>query len=138
MENKLNIVIAEDDQDDAEFIHSSFLESGQFNSIHLVEDGEELIHFLNSAFPPPDLILMDLNMPKKNGYDVLLEISQNLNHQKIPVFIYSTSTNPSYMEKCYELGAKAFLVKPFCLEDYKKLPYKMLDLFYEIEQENLK
>ena len=126
----MHIVIAEDDEDDAELIHLSFKKSGYFHTIDHVGNGVELLEFLNKTrLTPPHIILTDLNMPKKNGYEALQEISQDQDFCKIPVFVYSTTVNPSYVSRCKELGAKDFLIKPFNLEEIDGMPRRILEFF---------
>lgn len=124
----LHILIAEDDEDDAEMVLFSFKKSGHFSKIDLVKNGVELMEFLKrSRKRPPHVILTDLNMPKKNGYESLVEISADDDFSRIPVFVYSTTVNPLYALKCKELGAKDFIIKPFHLEEIENMPSRLVE-----------
>ncbi len=124
----LHILIAEDDNDDAELINLSFGKCGFYKKIDIVGNGVELMQFLNNhRHEPPHLILTDLNMPKKNGYESLLEISADKDFSKIPVFVYSTTINPIYALKCKALGAKDFFVKPFNLDEIELMPFRLVE-----------
>lgn len=122
----LHIIIAEDDIDDGEIIEQSFLKHPSFSKISLVKNGKELLEFLKSTHQKPDVILTDINMPIINGIEALAEISINAELNKITAFAYSTSINPTYESKCLKYGVKAFLVKPFVLEEFDEIPNKII------------
>jgi CheY-like chemotaxis protein len=121
---KCVVLMAEDDEDDRFFMKAAF-ESAVFpGSLHFVENGKELIDYLlghskyhdRASFPMPDLILLDLNMPVKNGFKALEEIRSNEKLQYIPIIIVSTSDDPGVVAKGYKMGANAFVRKPDKLE----------------------
>jgi CheY-like chemotaxis protein len=120
------ILIAEDDADDRFLLKSAFEENGFNDKLHFVENGVELVEYLNSCLSKgneealPRFILLDLNMPKKDGREVLKEIKQNVNFQKIPVIIFSTTNNEQEMRRCYELGANSYITKPNSFESLIK------------------
>ncbi len=122
----LYILIAEDDEDDAETIKETFENHESFYKVVLVKNGEELIRFLNNNKTQlPDVILTDFNMPFKNGYEALLDISKDADLRSIPVFIYSTTINPTYVDQCKAIGARDFLTKPFNLNHFTSIPEKI-------------
>ena len=120
------ILIAEDDADDRFLLQAAFEENGFKDVLHFVENGVELIEYLNAvsenkdAVKMPRFILLDLNMPKKDGREVLKEIKQNTLLKKIPVIIFSTTNNEHEMRKCYELGANSYITKPNSFENLVK------------------
>jgi len=120
------ILIAEDDTDDRFLLRSAFKENGFNDTLHFVENGVELIDYLLSTAQPgadirlPRFILLDLNMPKKDGREVLREIKQNPQFKKIPVIIFSTTNNEQEMRRCYELGANSYITKPNSFESLIK------------------
>lgn len=123
----LHVLIAEDDGDDADIIRLSFEKCNSFNKVNLVKNGEQLLTFLNdNRHGLPDIILTDLNMPKKNGYEAMVDIANDLEFKKIPLFVYSSTINPIYASKCKDLGAKDFLVKPFSLFDFDNIPNQII------------
>jgi len=123
----LHIIIAEDDYDDADVICESFNKSPDFVKVSLVGNGEELLNYLkNSSNAIPDVILTDINMPIIDGIEALQEISNNDKLNKIPCFVYSTSINPAYKEKCDLLGVKGYLIKPYSIEEFDEIPRKIL------------
>ena len=122
----LNIVIAEDDEDDYLLITESLKKANNIGSIHWAKDGEELMSFLDDCEKPdadlrekPSLIILDLNMPKKDGRETLSEIKSNPKRQSIPVIILTTSKAESDIRQAYQLGANSFIQKPFKYNDFK-------------------
>jgi two-component system response regulator len=119
----LYILIAEDDADDRFLLQTAFVENGFEDRLQFVENGVEVmehLHALKTGGEPsaqlPRFILLDLNMPKKDGREVLKEIKQNPEWKKIPVVIFSTTSNEQEMLRCYELGANSYVTKPNSFE----------------------
>ena len=123
MDNQLaskpfRIWIADDDFEDFQLIKKTFQENKQNVLLSHVEDGQYLIDILkaqskNNKFGDlPNLILLDLNMPRKDGLEVLKEIKENKILCKIPIIIFTTSKTPKDIEKAYELGASCYVSKP--------------------------
>src|SRR3982751_355075 len=119
------ILIADDDFEDFLLIKTTF-ETNDLNNVHLshVEDGQYLIDILraqgkyNKFGELPNLILLDLNMPRKNGFEVLKEIKDNENLKKIPIIIFTTSQTVRDIDKAYELGANCYISKPQTVGDW--------------------
>lgn len=120
------ILIAEDDADDRFLLQSAFEENGYTDVLYFVENGVELIEYLQKLIngakdlKAPKFILLDLNMPKKDGREVLKEIKQNDSLKRIPVIIFSTTNNEQEMRRCYELGANSYITKPNSFENLIK------------------
>lgn len=119
----ITILIAEDDPDDQLLTREALEESRIANTIHFVEDGQELLDYLrhNGAYaqtapPRPDLILLDLNMPRKDGREALAEIKTDSNLHMIPVVVLTTSKADEEVVRAYNLGANSFIVKPVSFE----------------------
>lgn len=114
------ILVAEDDIDDRFLLETAFAEKGYNEKLTFVENGIELIDFLNNQLSEngqlpgnlPRFILLDLNMPKKDGREALKEIKQDLRFKKIPVIVFTTNKNENEIRRCYELGANTYVVKP--------------------------
>ncbi|WP_264537411.1 response regulator [Flavobacterium sp. N1736] len=131
--NNLHIIIAEDDEDDADVITEIFKKNPNFDKVSLVSNGEELLNYLkNSSNEVPDVILTDINMPIVDGIEALQEILNTDVLKTIPCFIYSTSINPAYKEKCDLLGVKAYLIKPYSIEGFEEIPKQIIKI---IEQQ---
>ena len=120
------ILIAEDDADDRFLLQAAFEENGFKDKLQFVENGVEIIDYLNdimtrdSVINYPRFILLDLNMPKKDGREVLKELKQPPELKKIPVVIFSTTKNEQEMRRCYELGANSYITKPNSFESLLK------------------
>lgn len=119
-EKTITILIAEDDPDDRLIVKDAFEEARVYNIIHYVEDGEELMDYLYSrgkySWPNnmlrPDIILLDLNLPKMSGQDALREIKSNLNLRQIPIIILSTSEREEDIRLMYDMGVNSYISKP--------------------------
>ncbi|MFG4004051.1 response regulator [Flavobacterium aquidurense] len=127
--HNLHILIAEDDSDDADIISDAFTKNTNFEKVNLVANGEELLNYLkNSSNKIPDVILTDINMPIVDGIEALQEILNTTELKNIPCFVYSTSINPAYKEKCDLLGIKAYLIKPYSIEGFDEIPKSILSM----------
>jgi len=127
--NNLHIIIAEDDCDDADIICHTFNKNPDFNKVSLVANGEELLNYLkDTSNEIPDVILTDINMPILDGIEALQQILNTNNLKNIPCFVYSTSINPAYKEKCDLLGVKAYLIKPYSIEAFDEIPKSILSI----------
>jgi CheY-like chemotaxis protein len=116
----IHILIAEDDAEDRMLTTEAMNESRLVNRIDFVEDGEELMDYLNNIgkysdsknYPLPGLILLDLNMPRKDGREALREIKSSPHLKKIPVIILTTSKAEEDIIRTYDLGVNSFITKP--------------------------
>lgn len=113
------ILMADDDPDDRMLTRDAFAECGVTNTLVFVEDGEELIDYLRKRgkfashdAPRPGLILLDLNMPRKNGREVLKELKTDAELCRIPVVVLTTSQAEEDVSRAYQLGANSYITKP--------------------------
>lgn len=111
---KRYIYIADDDEDDRALLTEAIMEVDPFVLLKVAEDGMQMMDLLKTVSDPlPEVILLDINMPKKNGFDCLEEIRKHDGDIKeVPVIILSTSSDPANIEKAKELGASFYAVKP--------------------------
>ncbi|EGI75107.1 MULTISPECIES: response regulator [Pseudoalteromonas] len=116
----ITILMADDDEDDRLLTQDALAESRVLNELHFVEDGVELLEYLErkgkfedkTVSPRPGLILLDLNMPRMDGREALEAIKGNPNLKGIPVVILTTSKQEEDMVKGYNLGAASYITKP--------------------------
>lgn len=116
----IRIVVADDDADDRLMIKDAFEESKLGNPVDFVEDGVELMEYLNrqgkwahlANQPFPGFILLDLNMPRKDGRTALKEIKESAEHHRIPIVILTTSKAEEDIIRTYNLGVNSFICKP--------------------------
>ena len=119
---KYRIIIVENDEDERMFMKEGFDAAGMFEVIAQMQNGDSLFEWLNkSGHNLPDVILSDLNMPGKNGYDIINEIRNNPAWSHIPVIITSTSSTKTIIDKCLSQGASDYIVKPETFVEY--VPY---------------
>jgi len=123
------ILMAEDDMDDRLLVQEALAECKLDNAIRFVGDGEELMDYLlrrgkyitPEAAPRPTFILLDLNMPRKDGCEALREIRAHPDLRRLPVVVFTTSKAESDMEKVYDLGANSFVIKPVAFDALVKI-----------------
>lgn len=116
----ITILMADDDEDDRLLTEEAFIESHLANDLHFVKDGEELMQYLfrqgdyadPKTSPRPGIILLDLNMPRKDGREALAEIKSDPELCRIPVIILTTSKAEEDVIRSYDLGANSFIAKP--------------------------
>ncbi|HIE43805.1 MAG TPA: response regulator [Candidatus Omnitrophica bacterium] len=119
----INILLVEDSPGDVRLLQEAFKESRIHNNLHVVENGVEALLFLRregkyTNAPHPDIILLDLNLPKKAGHEVLSEIKEDPNLRRIPVVILTVSKNEDDIIKSYNLRANCYVTKPTELDDF--------------------
>jgi len=120
MQNPGAILLAEDNDDDIFIIRRAFGQAGLIESLHVVPDGAEAIAYLKGEgkysdrvqHPPPTLLLLDLKMPRKTGFDVLQWIRADPAWRPLRVIVLTTSSDLRDVNRAYQLGANSFLVKP--------------------------
>ena len=116
----VNILMADDDPDDRMMAEKALRESRLTNGLRFVVNGEELMDYLYNRgqyadaalFPTPGLILLDLNMPKRDGREALAEIKADPNLRRIPVVVLTTSTAERDILRSYDLGVNSYITKP--------------------------
>ena len=114
------ILLADDDEDDCFLFQEALSEISLSTRFVTVHDGEELILELTKD-ELPYVLFLDLNMPRKDGFQCLLEIKQNDEFKQLPVVIFSTSYQPEVVNKLYKSGAHYYIRKPSNFEDFKKV-----------------
>ncbi|WP_166966085.1 response regulator [Yeosuana marina] len=115
----IHIILADDDEDDILFFTDAFDELKINTRVNTFNDGEELMNYLNDDESlMPDVLFLDLNMPKKTGIECLREIKTSDKMSGIAIAIYSTSASEEDIEKTFVLGANIYIKKP---NDFKKL-----------------
>jgi len=122
-QKQIEILLAEDNPGDARLTLEAFKEWKLANEIHVVSDGEEALSFLYrkgtyTQAPRPDLILLDLNMPKKGGAEVLADIKSNDDLKRIPTIILTTSKAEQDIFRAYNLHANSYIEKPVEFEKF--------------------
>ena len=130
----MNILVVEDNEAEQEILKEAFKEARIDHDLHMVKDGIEALEFLRMQgdfhdAPEPDLILLDLNMPKRNGLEILPDIKNNTEWEHIPILVYSNSEYNGDICRCYAMGVNAYLVKPVDFQGFMDLAY-VIDVFW--------
>ncbi|MEW5802611.1 MAG: response regulator [bacterium] len=124
----MHILLIEDDPVHIKLVERALKKSGFNNRLTIIQDGEEAFNYLlnqevkspEEEFIYPHLILMDINLPKVNGLEILRRIKQSPKLQYIPVVILTTSSNRTDLEKCYEFHANSYITKPLGYEEFNQ------------------
>lgn len=120
--DQLNILLADDDIDDCHFFKAALDElllSTHYTAVH---DGEKLMKLLtNETEKLPNILFLDLNMPRKNGFECLEEIKKSNELKNLPVVIFSTSLDQSVVSRLYQSGAQFFIRKPSDIRQFQKI-----------------
>jgi len=136
----ITIVLADDDPDDRQLTEEAFTENRLANQLHCVEDGEELMDYLhrrgkfeqhrNEALP--GLILLDLNMPRKDGREALKEIKADPNLRRIPIVVLTTSKAEEDIVRSYDLGVNSYVTKPVTFKSLVELVKVLGRYWFEV------
>ena len=120
----LTVLVADDDEDDRTFIRKAWEKSRVANNLRFVADGEELAEYLNhtgrypdtASAPRPAVILLDLNMPRKDGQESLRDIKADPDLRQIPIVVLTASQAEEDILRSYDLGANSYVTKPVTFE----------------------
>jgi CheY-like chemotaxis protein len=138
--NPITILMADDDADDRELTREALEESRLANDLRFVEDGEQLMAYLRREgqykseqdAPRPGLVLLDLNMPRKDGRTALAEIKADPELRQIPVVILTTSKADEDVYRSYDLGVNSYIVKPVTFEALVDILQTLEKYWFEI------
>lgn len=134
----INICLADDDEDDRLFFTDAFDELKINTKVSTFNDGVELMTYLNHEDSIlPNVLFLDLNMPKKNGVECLLEIKQNEKFNDIAIAIYSTSSSEEHIEETFVNGANIYIKKPNDFEKLKKILSEVVTLNWQYHTSGL-
>lgn len=119
----VEILLVEDSPEDADLTFEALKDAKIRNNLHVVEDGVEAMAFLRqegdyAGVPRPDLILLDFNLPRKDGREVLAEVKADVNLRRIPVVVLTTSQAQEDIIKAYDLNANCYISKPVDYEEF--------------------
>jgi CheY-like chemotaxis protein len=136
----ITILMADDDRDDCLLVKDAFKESRLANDLRFVEDGEELMDYLYHRgkyadvknFPRPGLILLDLNMPRKDGREALKEIKSDSDLKSIPIVVLTTSKQEEDILRSYDVGANSYITKPVTFKELVEVTKSLGKYWLEI------
>lgn len=139
MKNKAEVLLVDDNPADLDLARDLLAESGHPRGISAVTDGEDAVAFLRQqgkyvSAKKPDLIILDLNLPRKNGWQVLEEVKTDPKLCATPVVIFSTSEAKHDIGGCYRLGANSYVRKPGNLHDFMSAIHSIGEFWFEYAQ----
>lgn len=123
MPSAIKILLADDDKEDQLILSDAFEQIGITNVVHFEDNGENALRHLEQCFTSnalPQLIILDLNMPRMNGTQTLRLVKKDDRFKHIPIIIYSTSLNNIEKDECIRLGAHSYIIKPLTFSEYVK------------------
>jgi len=133
----IEILLVEDNPGDIRLTREALRDGKIYNNLYVVRDGVEAMSFLRktgqyTCAPRPDLILLDLNLPRKNGHEVLAEVKTDENLRRIPVVILTTSQAEEDIIKTYDLHVNCYITKPVDLDQFVKIVKSIEDFWLTI------
>lgn len=133
----IEILMVEDNPADVRLTREAFKDAKVLNNLNVVGDGEEAMTYLRkegrySGSPRPDLILLDLNLPKKDGREVLEEIKKDEDLKRIPIVVLTTSDNEKDILKAYNLHVNAYVTKPVVLDQFIRIVEAIEDFWLSV------
>ncbi|MFH1102039.1 MAG: response regulator [Methanobacteriota archaeon] len=139
MNENVPILLVEDNPDNVMITRMAFEKGNIKNTLYVARDGDDALRFLFKEgeyvnVPTPGLILLDLNLPKVSGYEVLRKIKMDERLKRIPVIILTVSTNDSDIRKTYELGANSYIAKPAEFKDFVNVVSSLTDYWLRISR----
>lgn len=137
IERPIEILLVEDNPGDVRLTIEALKESKIRNRLHIARDGEEAMDFLRhrgefTDAPRPDVILLDLNLPRKDGREVLKEIKEDENLKRIPVAVITISSAEEDILKSYNLHANCYIQKPIGIDQFVKVVQSIEDFWFTI------
>jgi len=137
--SRKTVLVADDDVDDISLLKRAFIRAGIDISMKVVRDGEEVIQYLHGdepfadrdEFPIPKLLLLDLKMPRTDGFEVLEWVRKQQNLRRLLVVVMTSSDEPQDVDRAYDLGANSFLRKPDDFTNLIKISQKLHDYWME-------
>jgi CheY-like chemotaxis protein len=132
-----NILLAEDDDNDFFFLERAFLRAQVANPLYRVKDGQEAIEYLRGdapyddreKYPLPYIMMLDLKMPRKNGFDVISWVREQPGLKRLPIVVLTSSREDPDVNRAYDLGANTYLVKPVKFEGLVEMT-RALNLYW--------
>lgn len=136
--SKIEIILVEDNPDDADLTIRAFKKQGLDRNVILLKDGEEALDFIFSAKkihhksfnPKTKVILLDLHLPKVSGEEILTQLKNDPVTKQIPVVVLTSTTEDPVISKCKNLGAADYIVKPVTLEEFMEVVQR-LDVYWQ-------
>jgi len=136
LKKSLQILLVEDNEGDVRLIKEAFSESHIDKTFSVARDGEDALNYLYrkgeySNKLRPDIIFLDINIPKKNGFEVLEQIKNDPDLKRIPVIMLSSSSSEDHIHKSYDLNANCYVTKPVDFDEYTEVVKTIEDFWFD-------
>ena len=133
----LQVLLVEDNEGDVRLVKEAFNESKIDKVFSVAKDGEEALNYLYrrgkyAESVRPDIILLDINLPKKNGFEVLENIKKDDDLKRIPVIMLSSSSSEDHISKSYDLSANCYVTKPVDFDEYTQTVKTIEDFWFQM------
>jgi CheY-like chemotaxis protein len=132
MDTPFDILVIEDDIDDQYLINDAFKQSAGTFNLKFASHGAEALEMISNHHYFPNLILLDINMPVMNGFEVLEQLRSSIHFWRIPVLVLTTSSTPADIDRAYELGATSLIIKPSKHGDLLKLVEQIKSYWFQL------
>lgn len=134
MNTELFVLLVEDDPDDVELMHQALTDNDVRYSLELINQGDKVIPYLDACKKFPDVVILDLNIPKLHGREVLKKIRESLNYTNLPVAILTTASSQMERDNCLALGADVFITKPSSVQGFNAMVQSILNIAIKVAQ----
>lgn len=131
MNKPLDILLIEDDIDDVDLLKEALDDNGVNYKINVIMEGDKVTGYLNAVAHVPRVIVMDLNLPKADGREILQAIKNSGSFVTVPIVVLSTSSSKEDMDFCYKMGIKQFITKPATIEGWNATIKTIVDVATE-------
>lgn len=132
LDHSISVLLVDDDVGDIELITETMALAKLAVNLEVAQDGYQALEYLRQTESPPDLILLDLNMPRMDGRALLAELKVDEVYRHVPVVVLTTSDADEDVLKTYELGASCFVTKPIGLEEFSKVVTAIEDFWFTV------
>lgn len=134
MSQTRHLLIVDDDLDDQELLLEALKEAGFTGEISRADDGDEALAHIRGDSPRPDLILLDLHMPRMRGFEVLAQMGADPALRAIPVVVLTTSWSEEDISRAYQLGVNSFIIKPVLFDELVQTAQSLLHYWFELSE----
>jgi len=126
--NAISILLIEDDPDDIELMQEALMDNNIEYKLETINQGDRVVGYLELCKKFPDIIILDLNLPKLHGREVLTRLKQSEMFRNIPVVILTTSSSPVEKEYCLRVGASSFITKPSTVDGFNETVSEIVNI----------
>jgi DNA-binding response OmpR family regulator len=136
MKKALKILLIEDDIDDVDLLKDALSENDVDHSMEVIMEGDKVFPYLQTVTTLPEIIVMDLNLPKTDGKEILQEIKSSLSLTQIPIVVLTTSSSKEDIEYCNKMGIDKFITKPATIDGWNALIHSILRVANQYQKQS--